>query len=115
DQGPDAALAYTWFVDGRRAGRQPTFRFVAPPAATAATHAVEVQVSGGARSSAPRVSWTVAVTPRMREADVREWLDRLASACARASPLKLRRPPVDIRGGVPWRPRLPMRRTGAFA
>ena len=90
DQGPDAALAYTWFVDGRRAGRQPRFRFVAPPAATAATHAVEVQVSDGAGSSAPRMSWTVAVTPRMREADVRDWLDRLASAWERGDLWTLR-------------------------
>ena len=90
DQGVDAALAYAWFVDGRRAGRQQTFRFVAPPAATAATHAVEVRVSDGAGSSAPRVSWTVAVTPRMREADVRDWLDRLASAWERGDLWTLR-------------------------
>jgi len=90
DQGVDAALAYAWFVDGRRVGRQQRFRFVAPPAATAATHAVEVRVFDGAGSSAPRVSWTVAVTPRMREADVREWLDRLASAWERGDLWTLR-------------------------
>ena len=63
---------------------------MAPPAATAATHAVQVQVSDGAGSSAPRVSWTVGVTPRMREADVREWLDRLASAWERGDVWTLR-------------------------
>jgi len=80
---PDAALAYVWFVDGRRVGRQRRFRFVTPPAATATTHAVEVEVSGDAGLKAPRLSWTVDVAPRMREIDVRGWLERLASAWER--------------------------------
>ena len=82
-ENPDAGLAYAWFVDGRRVGRRGRWRFVAPPAATATTHTVEVQVSDGAGLKAPRVSWTVGVTPRMREVDVRDWLDRLASAWER--------------------------------
>jgi len=80
---PDAALAYAWFVDGRRVGRQRRFRFVTPPAATATTHAVEVEVSDDAGLKAPRLSWTVDVAPRMREVDVRGWLERLASAWER--------------------------------
>jgi protein kinase-like protein len=83
DGDADGPLAYAWFVDGQRAGRRPSFRYAAPPAATAGTHAVEVQVSDRAGRTTPRVSWTVAVTPRMREADVRDWLDRLASAWER--------------------------------
>ena len=80
---PDAALAYVWFVDGRRVGRQRRFRFVTPPAATATTHAVGVEVSDDAGLKAPRLSWTVDVAPRMREVDVRGWLERLASAWER--------------------------------
>ncbi len=80
---PDAALAYAWFVDGRRVVRQRRFRFVTPPAATATTHAVEVEVSDDAGLKAPRLSWTVDVAPRMREVDVRGWLERLASAWER--------------------------------
>jgi hypothetical protein len=90
DGDSDTALVYSWFVDGHRAGRQQRFRFVAPPAASAATHAVEVQVSDAAGRTAPRVSWTVAVTPRMREADVHDWLDRLASAWERRDIATLR-------------------------
>ena len=86
----DARLAYAWFVDGRRVGRRERWRFLAPPAATATAHTVEVQVSDGAGLKAPRVSWTVGVTPRMREVDVRDWLDRLASAWERRDLATLR-------------------------
>ena len=89
-ENPDAQLAYAWFVDGRRVGRREGWRFVAPPAATATTHTVEVEVSDGAGLKAPRVSWTVGVTPRMREADVRDWLDRFASAWERRDLATLR-------------------------
>src|SRR5207249_1695241 len=90
DQDPDGGLAYAWFMDGRSVGRRPTWRFVAPPAATATTHTVAVRVSSTAGWTAPRVWWTVGVTPRMREVDVRDWLDRLASAWERKDVATLR-------------------------
>jgi len=106
---PDAGLAYVWLVDGRRVGRRGRWRFVAPPAATATTHTVEVQVSDGAGLKAPRVSWTVGVTPRMREVDVRDWLDRLASAWERRdlSTLRLYGIVADEKEAEAIRKRLP--------
>ena len=106
---PDAALAYAWFVDGRRVGRQRRFRFVAPPAATATTHAVEVEVSDDAGLKARRLSWAVDVAPRMREIDVRGWLERLASAWERSdlATLQLYRIVTSEEEGDAIRKRLP--------
>ena len=105
----DARLAYAWFVDGRRVGRRERWRFLAPPAATATAHTVEVQVSDGAGLKAPRVSWTVGVTPRMREVDVRDWLDRFASAWERRdlSTLRLYGIVADEKEAEAIRKRLP--------
>ena len=83
DRDPDDQLRYAWLLDGRTVGQRQSWRFVAPPAAAATTHTVEVQVSDRAGSKAPPVSWKLEVTPRMSEANVRDWLGRLASAWER--------------------------------
>jgi Protein kinase domain len=73
-------LAYAWFVDGKRAARGPSWRFVAPPAATASTHTVELRVSDDAGRTAVPVSWNVAVTPQISADNVRDWLERVVAA-----------------------------------
>jgi serine/threonine-protein kinase len=83
DQDPDDRLAYVWHVDGRQVARGQTWRFVAPAAATTTTHTVELRVTDRAGLSAPPVSWTVEITPRMWESDVRAWLDGVAAAWRR--------------------------------
>jgi len=90
DRNTDDRLAYTWFLDGRRVSQKPSWRFVAPLAATGATHSVEVQVRDAAGLAAPRVAWNVDVAPRMSEFDVREWLGRLVSARERKDVAMLR-------------------------
>src|SRR5438445_22618 len=52
DQDPDGGITYEWLMDGRSVGRRPTWRFVAPPAATATTHTVAVRVSSTAGRTA---------------------------------------------------------------
>src|SRR5205085_10591167 len=74
------AVTYAWRVDGRRVGRGARFRFVAPPAAAATAHAIEVSAADRAGVRTRPVSWDVAVAPRMSEANVRDWLQRYASA-----------------------------------
>jgi len=73
-------VTYAWRVDGRTVGRGARFRFVAPSAATTTTHAVEVTAVDRAGARTRPISWDVAVAPRMSEANVRDWLQRYASA-----------------------------------
>ena len=73
-------ITYAWRVDGRAVGSGMRFRFVAPPAATATVHAIEVTAADRAGVRSRPVSWDVAVAPRMSEANVRDWLQRYASA-----------------------------------
>jgi serine/threonine protein kinase len=81
DRNPDDQLSYAWFLDGRPVGQRPSWRFIAPPAASGPAHEVEVEVTDASGLKAPRVAWNVAVKARMSEANVRDWLDRLAVAC----------------------------------
>ncbi|HJQ84181.1 MAG TPA: hypothetical protein VKA21_08900, partial [Candidatus Binatia bacterium] len=81
---------YRWIVDGETAGRGPSLRFTVPPAASAAGHTVELRVADRARAEAAPVAWRVAVSPRMSEADVREWLGRLGAAWQRRDVATLR-------------------------
>jgi hypothetical protein len=90
DQNPDDRLVYAWFVDGREAARGQSWRFVAPPAAIESAHTVEIRVSDGGGLNAAPVSWRVEVTPRMSEANVRDWIGRLASAWERSDVATLR-------------------------
>ena len=83
-------LHYTWFLDGHGVSRKASWRFVAPPAATATAHTVAVQVIDGTGLAAPRVTWTVAVSPLISGTDVRDWLDRLAAAWERKDLTTLR-------------------------
>ena len=89
---PDVSdpVTYAWFLDGRKVGGQPSWRFVAPLVATAAAHTVEVRVSDGDGAKAPPVTWHVEVTPRMTETNVRDWLGRLAGAWERKDVSTLR-------------------------
>lgn len=89
DGTPAGRLAYAWSLDGERVSKRPTWRFVAPPASTGTTHQVEVEVTDGAGQKAP-LSWSIAVSPRMTEANVREWLARLATAWERKDVAALR-------------------------
>jgi hypothetical protein len=90
DGDPGDQPTYAWFVDGRRVGSRAGWRFVAPPAATATEHTIEVRVTDRAGLEAPRVSWRVAVTPRMSERNVHDWLARLTSAWERKDVATLR-------------------------
>jgi hypothetical protein len=83
DQDPDDRIAYSWLVDGRPVARGRTWRFVAPAAITSTRHTVELRVTDRAGLSAPPVTWTVEITPRMRETEVRDWLDRVTAAWRR--------------------------------
>jgi hypothetical protein len=100
---PGDRLRYTWLLDGRPVARAPRWRFVAPSAASATEHAVEVRVSDAAGLAAAPVAWTVAVAPRMTENDVRGWLERLAAAWERHDVATLRLYGLDdaddVRGG----------------
>jgi hypothetical protein len=87
---PGDRLRYTWLLDGRPIARAPRWRFVAPAAAGGTEHAVQVHVSDAAGLAAAPVAWTVTVAPRMTEADVRDWLERLAAAWERDDVATLR-------------------------
>jgi len=87
---PAHRLTYTWVLDGRRISRRPSWRFVAPPAATGTAHTVQVQVTDGAGPKGPRMAWHVDVFPRMVEVNVRDWLGRLAGAWERKDIATLR-------------------------
>jgi hypothetical protein len=84
------ALRYTWLIDGRVVARTPRWRFVAPSAAGGVVRTVEARVSDAPGLAAAPVSWTVAVGPRMSEADVRGWLERVAAAWQRGDVATLR-------------------------
>jgi hypothetical protein len=87
---PGDRLRYTWLLDGRPVARAPRWRFVAPSAASGTEHAVQVHVSDAAGLAAAPVAWTVTVAPRMTEADVSGWLERLAAAWERHDVATLR-------------------------
>ncbi len=105
-------LAYTWFVDGekQKPARGARWRLTAPHGSAGATRTVEVQVAdrGGLRT--PRVTWRVDVTARMSEANVHDWLMRLALAYERKDTATLRLfglittegEATAIRKRVPW-------------
>jgi hypothetical protein len=82
DPNPDDRLAYRWLVDGREAGRQARLRFVAPEPVDA-PHTIEVEVSDQARANAPVVRWTVHVTPKLRQVEAVDWVERLRAAWER--------------------------------
>ena len=89
DPNPDDPMSYRWFVDGRDVARTATLRFAAaPPLGT--THRVEVEVADKAGSKAPRVVWSIEVTPRMSETDARDWVGRLRAAWERKDVATLR-------------------------
>jgi len=90
DKDPGDPITYAWFLDGRRVGQRPGWRFVPPPASVAATHTVEARVSDGVGQQAPRLTWRVEVRPRMTEVNVRDWLARLAGAWERKDVATLR-------------------------
>jgi serine/threonine-protein kinase len=90
DRDPGDQLTYTWSLDGRRTGRGPSWRFVAPAGTAGAAHTVGVQVADAAGVKAPRVSWKVDVTPRMSAVNVHEWLGRFSAALERKDLATLR-------------------------
>jgi hypothetical protein len=83
-------LAHAWFLDGQRVGRRSRWRFRAPYGAAGTTHTVEVEVADGAGVKTPRVAWSLEVIPRMSEANVVDWLGRLAAAVERKDIATLR-------------------------
>jgi hypothetical protein len=83
-------LAHAWFLDGQRVSRRQRWRFNAPYGAAGATHTVEVEVADGRGARTPRLAWTVEVVPRMSEANVIDWLGRLAAAVERKDIATLR-------------------------
>ena len=82
DPNPDDRLAYRWLVDGREAGRQARFRFVAPEPIDA-THTIEAEVMDQARAKAAPARWTVAVMPKLRPVEATDWVERLRAAWER--------------------------------
>jgi hypothetical protein len=80
DADTDSDLRYVWSVNGRHVGSGPQWHFTVPPASTATSHSVQVQVADAAGRKSTPVTWTVAVSPKLSERDVRDWLDRLAGA-----------------------------------
>jgi serine/threonine protein kinase len=83
DVDPDDRLTFTWQVDGRPTAHSPTLRWTAPPPGDGGVHTVAVQVADHAGLTAPTVAWTVTVTPRITDVDVRGWLQRYQGAWER--------------------------------
>jgi serine/threonine-protein kinase len=89
DPNPDDQVSYRWYVDGREASRAASFRFKAAPP-LGATRRVEVELADAAGLKAPRVGWTIQVTPKMTETDARDWVGRLRAAWERKDVATLR-------------------------
>jgi hypothetical protein len=83
-------LTHAWFLDGQRVGRRASWRFSAPYGGAGSTHTVEVEVADATGARSPRLSWAVQVVPRMSEANVHDWLARLAAAVERKDIATLR-------------------------
>ncbi len=82
-RGVDDGLGYAWFLDGKPVGRGRSWRFVAPPAASATRYTIELRAADAGDRSAPRVTWRLEVAPRMSRTNVHEWLERFAAAWQR--------------------------------
>jgi hypothetical protein len=89
DPNPDDRVSYRWYVDGREVSRAASFRFKAAPP-PGATRRVEVELADAAGLKAPRVGWTIEVTPKMTETDARDWVGRLRAAWERKDVATLR-------------------------
>jgi hypothetical protein len=89
DPNPDDRVSYRWYVDGREVSRAASFRFKAAPP-LGATRRVEVELADAAGLKAPRVGWTIEVTPKMTETDARDWVGRLRAAWERKDVATLR-------------------------
>jgi hypothetical protein len=89
DPNPGDRLTYRWLVDGREVSQQARFRFVAGEPVDA-THTIEAEVADQARAKAAPASWTVQVTPKLRQVEAIEWVERLRAAWERKDVATLR-------------------------
>jgi hypothetical protein len=80
DADPDDQLQYVWLLGGREVSRRERWRFEVPSQESARTHTVELRVTDAAGAEAPRLAWSIRVTPRMSDTDVHTWLRRYEAA-----------------------------------
>jgi hypothetical protein len=89
DPNPGDRLAYRWLVDGREVSRQVRFRYVAAELSDA-THTIEAEVADQARAKMPPARWIVQVTPKLRQVEATDWVERLRAAWERKDVSTLR-------------------------